>query len=99
MAEWVSKRKVKLVLVNPFFYFEYDHIPNNDEIKESIQEFIDTKRINYSITVSYDREQKGNFWDAETKQFYSWDELQELAETRKDYKLMENSINGLHNNT
>ena len=65
----------------------------NDEIKQEIQDFIDTKNVNYSIKVSYHEEQKGNFWDAETQQFYKWDELQELAETRKDYKLMENSIN------
>ena len=27
--------------------------------------------------------QRGNFWDAETKQFYKWDKLIELHETRK----------------
>ena len=27
--------------------------------------------------------QRGNFWDAETKQFYKWDKLMELYETRK----------------
>ena len=99
MAKWVSKNKVKQVLINPFFYFEFDHIPSNDEIKQEIQDFIDTKNVNYSIKVSYHEEQKGNFWDAETQQFYKWDELQEITETKKDYKLMENSINGLHNNT
>ena len=85
MAKWVSKNKVKQVLINPFFYFEFDHIPSNDEIKQEIQDFIDTKNVNYSIKVSYHEEKKGNFWDAETQQ--------ELTETRKDYKLMENSIN------
>ena len=27
--------------------------------------------------------QRGNFWDAETKKFYKWDELMKLHETRK----------------
>ena len=53
MAKWVSKNKVKQVVINPFFYFEFDHIPSNDEIKQEIQDFIDTKNVNYSIKVSY----------------------------------------------
>ena len=39
MAKWVSKNKVKQVVINPFFYFEFDHIPSNDEIKQEIQDF------------------------------------------------------------
>ena len=27
--------------------------------------------------------QRGNFWDAETKKFYKWDELMELKKERK----------------
>jgi len=27
--------------------------------------------------------QRGNFWDAETKQFYKWDELMELKKERE----------------
>jgi len=27
--------------------------------------------------------QRGNFWDAETKKFYKWDELMELHDRRK----------------
>ena len=27
--------------------------------------------------------QRGNFWDAETKQFYKWDELMELKKLRE----------------
>ena len=27
--------------------------------------------------------QRGNFWDAETKQFYKWDELMELKKSRE----------------
>ncbi len=93
MKDFKTKSKIKNVVINPFFYFKFDHIPNNEEVKKKIQEFIDTKNINYSIKVSYHEEQKGNFWDAETKQYYSWNELQELAEARKSYKLMEESIN------
>jgi hypothetical protein len=29
------------------------------------------------------RVQRGNFWDAETKKFYKWDELMELKKERK----------------
>jgi len=28
--------------------------------------------------------QRGNFWDAETKKFYKWDELMELKKQRED---------------
>jgi len=27
--------------------------------------------------------QRGNFWDAETKKFYKWDELMELKKSRE----------------
>ena len=27
---------------------------------------------------------RGNFWDAETKQFYKWDELMELKKEREE---------------
>ena len=29
------------------------------------------------------RVQRGNFWDAETKKFYKWDELMELKKLRE----------------
>ena len=29
------------------------------------------------------RVQRGNFWDAETKKFYNWDELMELKKERE----------------
>lgn len=29
------------------------------------------------------RVQRGNFWDAETKKFYKWDELMELKKQRE----------------
>ena len=29
------------------------------------------------------QEHRGNFWDAETKQFYKWDELMELKKERE----------------
>ena len=35
---------------------------------------------------------KGNFWDSETQSFYKWDELQELHETRRLYRLMQAEI-------
>ena len=35
---------------------------------------------------------KGNFWDSETQSFYKWDELQELNETRRLYRLMQAEI-------
>jgi flagellar basal body-associated protein FliL len=28
--------------------------------------------------------QRGNFWDAETKKFYKWDELMELKKEREE---------------
>ena len=28
--------------------------------------------------------QRGNFWDAETKKFYKWDELMELKKQREE---------------
>ena len=104
MAEWKSNKKIKKVVVNSlitteFFSFEFDHMPSDEKIKEQILKYVKEKHIPYCVEVSYEEEQKGNFWDAETKEFYSWDELQELTETEKDYKLMESSINGLHNNT
>ena len=30
--------------------------------------------------------QRGNFWDAETKKFYKWDELMELKKEREGTK-------------
>jgi len=29
------------------------------------------------------QEHRGNFWDAETKEFYKWDELMELKKSRE----------------
>jgi hypothetical protein len=39
--------------------------------EEEIQPYIPTKI------------QRGNFWDAETKKFYKWDELMELKKERE----------------
>ena len=104
MAKCKSNKKIKMVTVNPIVYFEFDHMPSDQEIKEELLRSVklielDYKDIAYCVEVSYEEEHKGNFWDAGTQEFYKWNELQELAETQKDYKLMENSINGLHNNT
>ena len=30
------------------------------------------------------QEHRGNFWDAETKEFYKWDELMELKKEREE---------------
>ena len=32
------------------------------------------------------QEHRGNFWDAETKQFYKWDELMELKKESEEKK-------------
>ena len=32
------------------------------------------------------QEHRGNFWDAETKQFYKWDELMELKNKKEEKK-------------
>ena len=34
--------------------------------------------------MSRDKTQRGNFWDAETKKFYKWDELMELKKEREE---------------
>ena len=36
--------------------------------------------------MSRDTTQRGNFWDAETKKFYNWDELMELKKEREGTK-------------
>ena len=32
------------------------------------------------------QEHRGNFWDAETKEFYKWDELMELKNKKEEKK-------------
>ena len=49
---------------------------------------IETKRIEPHTSRHYrlmkeKKIQRGNFWDAETKKFYKWDELMELKKERE----------------
>lgn len=46
---------------------------------------VDNDKIEPHIPRPVEREQvyRGNFWDAETKKYYKWDELMELKELRK----------------
>jgi len=45
---------------------------------------IESKKINAHIPPRYkhEQEQRGNFWDAESQQFYKWDKLIELQKIR-----------------
>jgi len=45
---------------------------------------LETKRLTPHIPPRYmhRQAQRGNFWDAETKEFYKWDKLIELQKTR-----------------
>ena len=42
--------------------------------------FVDKNKIEPYVP---SQEHRGNFWDAETKQFYKWDELMELKKSRE----------------
>ena len=46
---------------------------------------VDDDKIEPHIPRPVEREQvyRGNFWDAETKQFYKWDKLMELKKLRE----------------
>jgi len=78
MKDFKTKSKIKKVVVQPFFCFEFDHMPSNQKIKKEIQNFMDNKNIAYSVKVSYQQEYKGNFYDHETKKLYKWNDLMEL---------------------
>tara|TARA_R110002050_G_scaffold262360_1_gene402588 strand:+ start:289 stop:504 length:216 start_codon:yes stop_codon:yes gene_type:complete len=45
---------------------------------------IETKKLKPHIPPRYKHEQaqRGNFWDAESQQFYKWDKLMELQKIR-----------------
>ena len=47
---------------------------------------VDNDKIEPHIPRPVEREQvyRGNFWDAKTKQFYKWDKLMELHESRRN---------------
>ena len=46
---------------------------------------VDNEKIEPHIPRPVERDQvyRGNFWDAETKQYYKWDELMELKKQRE----------------
>jgi hypothetical protein len=46
---------------------------------------VDNDKIEPHIPRPVEREQvhRGNFWDAETKKYYKWDELMELKKQRE----------------
>ena len=44
---------------------------------------IEDNKIEPHIPTPIKKTYRGNFWDAETKQFYKWDELMELHDRRK----------------
>ena len=67
MKDFKTKSKIEKVVVHPFFCFEFDHMPSNEEIKKEIQESMEDGNIAYSVKVSYQQEHKGNFYDHETK--------------------------------
>ena len=79
MKDFKTKSKIEKVVVHPFFCFEFDHMPSNEEIKKEIQESMEDGNIACSIDVSYQQEHKGNFYDHETKKLYKWNDLMELV--------------------
>jgi len=83
MKDFKTKSKIKKVVVQPFFCFEFDHMPSDQEIKEELLRSVKEiefgyKNIACSIDVSYEQEHKGNFWDDINKKFYKWNDLMEL---------------------
>jgi|TARA_R110000824_G_scaffold344805_1_gene531423 hypothetical protein len=40
------------------------------------------------LAMEIENEQKGNFWDPESQEFYKWEDLMEIYETRRLYNLM-----------
>ena len=51
----------------------YMYLVDNDKIEPHIPR-----------PVARDQVYRGNFWDAETKQYYKWDELMELKKEREE---------------
>ena len=44
---------------------------------------VEEDKIEPHIPTPVKKTQRGNFWDAETKQFYKWDKLMELKKLRE----------------
>ena len=55
MKDFKTKSKIEKVVVQPFFYFEFDHMPSDKEIKEELIKYIKKKNIAYSVKVSYEQ--------------------------------------------
>tara|TARA_R110000822_G_scaffold47777_1_gene126548 strand:- start:571 stop:741 length:171 start_codon:yes stop_codon:yes gene_type:complete len=55
MKDFKTKSKIKKVVVQPFFCFEFDHMPSDQKIREEIQNFMDNNNIAYSVKVSYEQ--------------------------------------------
>ena len=45
---------------------------------------VDTDKVEPHLPTRIQHTQRGNFWDAKTKQFYKWDKLMELHESRRN---------------
>ena len=50
----------------------YMYLVDNDKIEPHIPRPVERERVH-----------RGNFWDAETKKYYKWDELMELKKERE----------------
>ena len=44
---------------------------------------VEEDKVEPHIPTPLKKTQRGNFWDAETKKFYKWDELMELKKLRE----------------
>jgi len=55
MKDFKTKSKIEKVVVHPFFCFEFDHMPSNEEIKKEIQGSMEDENISYSVKVSYEQ--------------------------------------------
>ena len=45
MKDFKTKSKIEKVVVHPFFYFEFDHMPSDQEIKEELVRSVKRYRI------------------------------------------------------
>ena len=61
MKDFKTKSKIEKVVVHPFFCFEFDHMPSNEEIKKEIQESMEDGNIAYSVKVSINKNTKAIF--------------------------------------
>ena len=59
--------------------------PVNNQVSDLLSAFTEDDVVDNEKIEPYipSKIQRGNFWDAETKQFYKWDELMELKKERE----------------